>query len=140
MKTYNVKKEEVEKNWRLIDATDQTLGRLATQIARILTGKNKPIYCTHIDVGDRVIVVNAEKIKVTGNKLQDKMYYRHSGYPGSLREISCGDLLEKHPERLIEYAVNGMLPKNKLRKARMKKLRIYKGASHPHEAQKPEKI
>ncbi len=140
MKTYNVRKEDLEKKWWLIDAEDKTLGRLSTLVARILTGKNKPIYCTHIDVGDRVIIVNAEKIKLTGNKLDDKKYYRHSGYPGGIREVTCGELLKKYPERVIEYAVSGMLPKNKLRKPRMKKLRIYSGPSHPHEAQNPEKI
>ncbi|MEQ8225345.1 MAG: 50S ribosomal protein L13 [Candidatus Eremiobacterota bacterium] len=140
MKTSFMNPQEVEKKWWIVDASGKTLGRLSTGIARILMGKTKPTYCPNVDVGDRVIVVNAEKIRVTGKKLEDKIYYRHSGYPGGLKEVTCGDLLAKYPERVIEFAVNGMLPKNKLRKPRMKKLKIYKGSSHPHEAQMPEPV
>lgn len=140
MKTYLPKEEDIMKKWWVIDASDKTLGRLCTKVATVLMGKNKPIYTPHMDVGDRVIIVNAEKIKLTGNKLNDKMYYRHSGYPGGLKEITCGDLLKKHPERLIEFAVKGMLPRNKLRKLRMNKLKIYTGSNHPHKAQQPEEL
>jgi len=140
MKTYLPKEEDIIKKWWVVDASDKTLGRLCTKIATVLMGKNKPIYTPHMDVGDRVIIVNADKIKLTGNKIHDKMYYRHSGYPGGLKEITCGDLLKKHPERLIEFAVKGMLPRNKLRKIRMKKLKIYKGSNHPHKAQQPEEL
>jgi large subunit ribosomal protein L13 len=140
MKTYLPNEKDLIKKWWVVDANDKTLGRLCTKIATVLMGKNKPIYTPHMDVGDRVIIVNADKIKLTGNKLNDKMYYRHSGYPGGLKEITCGDLLKKHPERLIEFAVKGMLPKNKLRKVRMKKLKIYKGSNHPHKAQQPEEL
>jgi len=140
MKTYLPKEEDIMKKWWVIDASDKTLGRLCAKVATVLMGKNKPIYTPHMDVGDRVIIVNAEKIKLTGNKLNDKMYYRHSGYPGGLKEITCGDLLKKHPERLIEFAVKGMLPRNKLRKLRMNKLKIYTGSNHPHKAQQPEEL
>jgi large subunit ribosomal protein L13 len=140
MRTYSVKGDEVQKDWFLVDATGQTLGRLATRIAGILTGKHKPIYTPHIDVGDHVIVVNAEKVVLTGRKLEDKLYGRHSQYPGGLKQISAKDLLKKHPERLIEYAVKGMLPNNKLRDYRMTKLRVYAGTEHPHRAQKVKNI
>lgn len=137
MRTFNVKVEEVQKDWFEIDATGKNLGRLATEIARILTGKHKPIYATHIDVGDHVVVVNAEKIVLTGKKLTDKFYWRHSGYPGALRLMSAKDMLARHPERVIEHAVKGMLPNNKLRDVRMGKLKVYAGPSHPHGAQQP---
>jgi len=136
MRTYSVKGDEIRKDWFLVDATGQTLGRLATRIAGILTGKHKPIYTPHIDVGDHVIVINADKIVLTGRKLEDKMYGRHSQYPGGLKQISAKDLLKNHPERLLEYAVKGMLPNNKLRDYRMGKLRVYVGPEHPHKAQK----
>jgi len=140
MKTFNLREQDVVKNWVIIDATDKTLGRLSSVVASILMGKNKPTFTSHIDMGDRVIVVNADKIKVTGNKLEDKKYYRHSGYPGGIREITCGDLLKKRPEEIIKFAVFGMLPKNKLRKVRMNKLKIYRGSSHPHKAQMPKEV
>ncbi|MCD6451828.1 MAG: 50S ribosomal protein L13 [Acidobacteria bacterium] len=140
MRTYFPKKTEIEKKWYLIDAEGKALGRLASTIATILMGKNKPSYTPFIDMGDYVVVINAEKVKLTGNKLNKKVYRRHSGYPGGLKEILAKDLLAKSPEKLIRLAVWGMLPKNKLRKVRIKKLKIYAGGSHPHQAQKPELI
>lgn len=140
MKTYNVTEKDIIVKWFVVDASEKTLGRLSSTIASILIGKNKPIFSPNVDVGDRVIVLNADKLKVTGNKVRDKIYYHHSGYPGGIKAVSCGELLAKDPGKLIEYAVCGMLPKNKLRKARLKKLRVYRGSSHPHEAQKPETI
>ncbi len=137
MRTFNVKAEEVQKAWFEVDATGQTLGRLASEIARVLTGKHKPTYAPHIDVGDHVIVVNAEKVVLTGKKLTDKYYWRHSGFPGALRLVAARDVLKRHPERVIENAVKGMLPNNKLRSDRMAKLKVYAGAIHPHAAQKP---
>jgi large subunit ribosomal protein L13 len=136
-KTYTPKPEDIEREWFVVDAKDQTLGRLATRIAQILRGKHKPIFTPHIDVGDFVIVLNCDKIRVTGNKLDDKMYYRHSGYPGGLRSRTLREMLEKHPERVIQLAVRGMLPKNKLGRKMLKKLKIYTGDNHPHEAQQP---
>jgi len=135
-----VKEQDVKKNWYVIDATDKVIGRLAVEVARILTGKKKPEYVDYIDVGDFVVIVNAEKVKFTGNKWNDKKYYRHSGYPGGLTEVVAKDMLKKHPERIIINAVKGMLPKNKLRALRLKKMKVYTGAEHPHAAQKPEKI
>ncbi|HPZ07530.1 MAG TPA: 50S ribosomal protein L13 [Candidatus Eremiobacteraeota bacterium] len=140
MRTRFIKIKDEEKKWWIVDASDKTLGRLCTGIVRILTGKHKPVYSPNLDVGDRVIVVNAEKVRVTGNKTGDKVYYHHSGYPGGLKEISYNKLLAKYPERIIEHAIMGMLPKNKLRKIRMNKLKIYKGSSHPHVAQSPENL
>ena len=140
MKTYYAKPGEVEREWLVVDATDIPLGRLASEIASILKGKRKPQYTPHVDVGDFVIVVNAEKIKLTGNKLADKRKYRHSGYPGGLKSISIGDMLIKHPERVIEGAVKGMLPKNTLGRAMGKKLKVYAGPEHPHQAQMPRQI
>jgi large subunit ribosomal protein L13 len=137
IKTYTPKAEEIQREWFVVDAKDQTLGRLATQIAHILRGKHKPIFAPHMDTGDYVIVVNAAKVRVTGDKLEDKRYYRHSGYPSGLRSISLRDQLAKHPERVIEAAVRGMLPKNKLGRKMIKKMKVYAGESHPHEAQKP---
>ncbi len=137
MKTEVAKLENVKRDWYLVDAQDLVLGRLATQIANILRGKNKAIYTPSVDTGDFVIVVNAEKIALTGRKLADKSYYSHSGFPGGLKEISAGKLLEKKPEELIRKAVKGMLPKNKLSRHMLKKLKIYAGASHPHDAQQP---
>jgi large subunit ribosomal protein L13 len=140
VKTYHAKVGEVEREWLLVDATDLTLGRLASEIAQILKGKRKPQYTAHVDVGDFVIVVNAAKIKVTGNKLADKKYYRHSGFPGGLKNIALGDLLAKDPRRVLEHAVKGMLPKNTLGRAMGMKLKVYAGPEHPHAAQKPRQI
>src|SRR5450830_970346 len=127
VKTYHAKVGEVEREWLLVDATDMTLGRLASEIAQILKGKRKPQYTAHVDVGDFVIVVNASKIKVTGKKMTDKKYFRHTGFPGGLKEISLGDQLAKHPERVLEHAVKGMLPKNTLGRAMGMKLKVYAG-------------
>jgi len=136
-KTYVTKKEEVQREWRVVDATGQTLGRLATQVARILRGKHKPIYSPSVDTGDYVIVVNAERIHVTGRKLDQKIYYRHSGYPGGLKKITLRNLLQKHPSRVIEHAVRGMLPKNRLGRRMFKKLKVYAGPDQPPAAQQP---
>jgi len=132
------KAEEVERKWYIIDASGKTLGRMASEIARILRGKHKPIYTPHIDTGDYVVVINAEKVKVTGKKRQNKIYYHHTGYPGGLKVISYDKLLEKNPERIIETAVKGMLPHNRLGRKMYKKLKVYAGPNHPHQAQKPE--
>ena len=135
MKTSSTKASDIQRKWWVIDASGKTLGRLATEVAVLLKGKHKPIYCTHLDVGDYVIVVNAAKVAVTGNKLTQKTYYRHSQYPGGLKAVRLGDMLESHPERVIEHAVKGMLPHNRLGAAMAKKLKVYPGAEHPHEAQ-----
>jgi large subunit ribosomal protein L13 len=140
LSTYYAKPGEVEREWLLIDATDQVLGRLASQIAQILKGKNKPQYTPNVDTGDFVIVINAEKVRLTGNKALAKNYYSHSGFPGGLKEVSYQRMLEKHPERVIEKAVKGMLPKNTLGRAMGKKLKVYAGPNHRHEAQKPRQI
>lgn len=140
MKTYYPKPGEVEREWVLIDAEGQTLGRLATQIATILRGKNKPQYTPGVDTGDFVIVVNAEKIKVTGKKMTDKEYYHHTGYPHGLKKETLREALEKHPERVIEHAVAGMLPHNTLGRQMCRKLKVYAGPDHPHQAQNPRKI
>ncbi len=137
MKTYMAKPSEVTRTWYLIDAKDKTLGRLASQVAAILKGKHKPTYTPHVDTGDHVIIINADKIRLTGNKLRDKKYYRHSGYPGGIKEITAGELLQRHPERVIRSAVWGMLPHNRLGRKMIKKLKIYAGDQHPHEAQQP---
>jgi len=137
VKTYSVKADEIKREWYLINAEGKTLGRLASEIAKILKGKHKPIYSPHLDCGDYVIVINAEKIRVTGRKLDQKIYYRHSGYPGGLKSITLREQLAKHPERVIKAAVKGMLPKNRLGRKMLKKLKVYAGASHPHQAQKP---
>ena len=140
-KTYSQKPVEVERRWVLIDAeTAPTLGRLATEIATYLTGKNKVTYTPHTDGGDYVVVINAEKVKVTGNKEEDKMYYRHSGFPGGLKEASLKEVRVKDASMIIEKAVKGMLPKNKLQEERMQRLRVYNGSEHNHVAQKPEKV
>jgi len=140
-KTYSQKPVEVERRWVLIDVeTAPTLGRLATEIATYLTGKNKVTYTPHTDGGDYVVVINAEKVKVTGNKEEDKMYYRHSGFPGGLKEASLKEVRMKDASMIIEKAVKGMLPKNKLQEERMKRLRVYNGSEHNHVAQKPEKV
>ena len=138
MKTYVANAQDRERNWLLVDAEGQTLGRLATQIADALRGKRKPAYTPHVDTGDFVIVVNAEKISVTGQKLQEKKYYRHSGYPGGLKSRTLNDMLERRPEEVIRLAVRGMLPKNRLARKQITKLKIYAGPEHPHEAQKPQ--
>jgi len=137
MKTYTPKPADIEREWYVVDAKDQTLGRLATQIAVLLRGKHKPIFSPHMDVGDFVIVVNADKIRVTGDKLETKFYYRHSGYPSGLTAISLRDQLARHPDRVIRSAVRGMLPKNSLGRQQLKKLKIYTTPNHPHEAQRP---
>lgn len=137
MKTFSAKPHEVEREWFVVDAQGQTLGRLATQIATLLRGKHKPIYTPHVDCGDHVIVVNADKINVTGQKLDQKIYYRHSGYPGGLKQVTLRRRLQTHPERVIESAVRGMLPKNRLGRKMFKKLKVYAGPNHPHEAQQP---
>ncbi len=140
MKTYVTKPDEVQREWFVVDASGKTLGRLATEVARILRGKHKPIYSPMIDVGDYVIVVNAEKVRVTGRKLTQKFYYRHSGYPGGFKQISLRDMLARHPTRVIEYAVRGMLPKNALGRRMFKKLKVYAGPDHPHQAQNPKPL
>jgi large subunit ribosomal protein L13 len=137
MKTYVATPENRQRDWYVIDAEGLTLGRLATQIADALRGKRKPEYTPHCDTGDFVVVVNAAKIKVTGNKLNDKVYYRHSGYPGGLRSRTLGEMLERRPEEVIRMAVKGMLPRNRLARRQLQKLKVYAGAEHPHEAQKP---
>jgi len=140
VKTYIVKAGEVKREWYVVDAAGQNLGRLATQIANVLRGKNKPIYTPWLDTGDFVIVVNAGKVAVTGNKLEDKRYYRYSGYPGGLTSTSLAKMLKEHPERVIEEAVRGMMPKNKLGKAMIKKLKVYAAPTHPHAAQQPKPL
>jgi large subunit ribosomal protein L13 len=138
LKTYVATPQDRERNWLLVDAEGQTLGRLATQIADTLRGKRKPTYTPHVDVGDFVVVVNAEKISVTGQKRQEKLYHRHSGYPGGLKTRTLNDMLERRPEEVIRLAVRGMLPKNRLARKQLTKLKIYAGPEHPHEAQKPQ--
>lgn len=140
MKTYIAKPSTTERNWLLIDASDQRLGRLATRIADALRGKDKPQYTPNIDTGDFVVVTNAARIAVTGNKMEDKIYYRHTGYPGGLKQRTLKEMMEKKPEEVIRLAVKGMMPKNKLARAQLKKLKIYAGPEHPHEAQKPQEI
>ncbi|MDA8353501.1 MAG: 50S ribosomal protein L13 [Firmicutes bacterium] len=135
--TFMAKPNQVERNWYVVDAADLPLGRLATEVATVLTGKHKPEYTPHVDTGDYVVVINASKVHLTGKKPAKKMYYRHTGYPGGIRSISAGELREKNPERMIELAVKGMLPKNTLGRKQLKKLKVYAGAEHPHEAQQP---
>jgi large subunit ribosomal protein L13 len=137
VRTFTGKTAEIERDWYVIDAEGQTLGRLASRIAPILRGKHKPIYTPHLDCGDFVVIVNADKVRVTGRKLDQKLYHRHSGYPGGLTSISLRDQLDKHPERVLYAAVKGMLPKNKLGRRMIKKLKVYAGGSHPHQAQQP---
>lgn len=138
--TFIAKKEDADHAWVLVDAADKVLGRLAVDIASILRGKTKPEYTPHVDTGDFVVVINAEKVKLTGNKLEDKMYYRHSGYMGGLKTASAKDVLDKKPEEIIRHAVKGMLPKNSLGKAMFKKLKVYAGSTHPHDAQQPQAL
>ena len=139
-KTYIPKAKDIAHEWYLVDANDQNLGRLATKIARTLLGKNKPDFTPGMDTGDYVVVVNAERVRVTGNKLEDKKYYRYSGYPSGLKEISLRDQLEKHPDRVLRQAVWGMLPHNRFGRSLIKKLKIYAGPNHPHEAQQPKPL
>lgn len=140
MKTYSAKKEDVQRQWVMVDAEEMVLGRLASHIAHVLRGKNKPIFTPHVDTGDFVVVVNAEKIRLTGNKLDSKIYYWHSGYPGGIKSMTARELLEKKPDQLIRKAVKGMLPKNRLGRQMLSKLKVYVGPDHPHQAQQPEKI
>jgi len=140
MKTFSAKAETVKRDWYLVDANGKTLGRLATELARRLRGKHKPEFTPHVDTGDYLVVINAEKIHVTGHKLEDKIYHRHTGYIGNMKHTSLGKLLEEHPERAIEIAVKGMLPKNPLGRAMFKKLKVYAGAEHKHAAQQPQKL
>ena len=140
MRTFTAKTAEIERRWYVIDADGQTLGRLASKIAPILRGKHKPTFTPHLDCGDFVIVVNVEKVHVTGRKLDQKFYYRHSEYPGGLRSVNLRDQLERHPDRVLLSAVRGMLPKNKLGRQMIKKLKLYAGTDHPHQAQKPERL
>ncbi|HOO76453.1 MAG TPA: 50S ribosomal protein L13 [bacterium] len=140
MKTYSAKPEEMTRTWYLVDAEGQVLGRLATRIADILRGKNKPIFTPHVDTGDFVVVVNAEKVVVTGRKSQQMEYQRYSGYPGGLKSVPYKTMLKNHPERIIEHAVKGMVPHNRLGRQVLKKLKVYAGPAHPHEAQHPEPL
>ena len=137
-KTYSAKKEDIEKKWYLIDAKDKNLGRLSTRIAKILRGKDKVLFTPHVDCGDFVIVINAKHIKVSGSKVDDKLYYRHSGYVGNLKSTNLRDMLVKHPEFILRHSVKGMIPHNILGRQILKKLKIYAGDNHPHESQKPE--
>lgn len=138
--TYMAKKNEVERNWVLIDATDVPLGRLSTVVASILRGKNKPTYTPHVDTGDFVVVINADKVVLTGNKAEDKMYHHHTGYPGGLKSISAGDLREKNSRRLVELSIKGMLPDTRLGRKQFTKLNVYAGADHKHAAQQPKEL
>lgn len=140
MRTFTAKTAEIEREWYVVDAEGQTLGRLASRIAPIIKGKHKPIYTPHLDCGDYVIIINADKVRVTGQKMEQKFYYRHSGYPGGIKSISLRDQLARYPERVLESAVKGMLPKNKLGRRMIKKLKVYAGDSHPHEAQQPKPL
>lgn len=137
MRTYSPKPADVQRQWYVIDATDVVLGRLASHVATLLRGKHKPIFAPHVDTGDFVIVINAGKVALSGNKLEQKKAYRHSGYPGGLRSVSYGELMEKRPEKAVEKAVKGMLPKNSLGRKMAKKLKVYAGSEHPHQAQQP---
>ena len=138
MNTYMANPDKIERKWYVVDAEGQTLGRLASEVAKVLRGKNKPVYTPHVDTGDYVIVVNAEKVKVTGKKLDQKIYYHHSDYVGGMKETTLKEMLNKHPERVVEYAVKGMLPKGPLGRSMIKKLHVYAGPEHNHAAQKPE--
>ncbi len=140
MRTFTPKAEDIQREWFVIDAAGLTLGRLASQISSVLRGKHKPIYAPHVDCGDFVVVINAHKIRVTGRKLDQKFYYRHSGYPSGLTAVSLRDQLDRHPDRVIRLAVRGMLPKNRLGRQMIKKLKIYATPDHPHEAQMPKRL
>jgi large subunit ribosomal protein L13 len=137
VRTYSPKGSDITRQWHVIDASDVVLGRLASQVAVLLRGKHKPIFAPHVDTGDFVIVINADKVALSGNKLEQKRAYRHSGYPGGLRSMSYGELMEKRPERIVEKAVRGMLPKNSLGRKTLRKLKVYAGPDHPHSAQQP---
>jgi large subunit ribosomal protein L13 len=138
MRTLSIRKEDVRRQWYVVDAENQVLGRLASEVAKILRGKHKPIYTPHVDTGDCVIIVNAAKVVLTGNKWEQKLYRWHTGYPGGLREVSAGKMRQRRPERLVELAVRGMLPKTKLGRAMLRKLKVYAASTHPHAAQQPE--
>ena len=140
MKTVSTKPADVTRDWFVVDAEGKTLGRMASEIARLLRGKHKPEYTPHVDTGDYIIVVNAEKVRVTGNKAKDKMYYRHTGYPGGLRSMSFEKMIDHAPERVVEFAVKGMLPKGPLGRAMYAKLKVYAGTEHPHQAQQPQAL
>jgi large subunit ribosomal protein L13 len=140
MKTFTATPATIKREWCVVDATDKTLGRLATELAHRLRGKHKPEFTPNMDTGDHMVVINAEKIKVTGKKLEDKMYHRHTGYIGNLKSINLGKLMDTHPERAIQYAVKGMLPKNPLGRAMFRKLHVYAGPEHPHAAQQPTQL
>jgi len=140
MKTFSANAQTVRREWYVVDATDKVLGRLASEVATRLRGKHKPEYTPHVDTGDHIVIVNADKVRVTGNKAQAKIYYRHSGYPGGLKEISLEEQLQRHPTRVIESAVKGMLPKNSLGRAMFSKLRVYAGPEHEHQAQQPKAL
>ena len=140
MSTLMPKESDIQRKWYVVDATGQVLGRLATRVATILRGKHKPIFSPHLDVGDHVVVINAEKIQFTGRKLKDKLYQWHTGYIGGLKEVTAETMLRTHPDRVIEWAVEGMLPKNRLGRAMAKKLKVYRGAEHPHDAQQPQPL
>ena len=140
MNTYVTKPGSVEQEWHVVDAEGKTLGRLASQVAEVLRGKHKPQFSPAVDAGDYVIIINAEKIRVTGRKLEQKKYYRHSGYPGGLREINLAEQLERHPTRVIKAAVRGMLPRNRLGRKQLKNLKVYAGSEHPHQAQRPKQL
>ena len=140
MKTYSAKPEQVRRDWFVVDAADKTLGRLATEVASRLRGKHKPEFTPHVDTGDYIVVVNAEKVKVTGNKATGKMYYRHSNHPGGLKSMSFNEMIQQKPEQVIELAVKGMLPRNPLGRAMRRKLKVYAGSTHPHEAQQPQEL
>jgi large subunit ribosomal protein L13 len=138
MKTVSIRPQDVDRAWYVVDAENKTLGRLATEIAARLRGKHKPEFTPHVDTGDYIVVVNAAKVRVTGNKFEQKQYFRHSGYPGGIKQLSFKDMQARHPERVVEKAVKGMLPRNRLGRAMFKKLKVYPGAEHPHAAQQPE--
>ena len=140
MRTFSPRPSDIERTWYVVDATDMVLGRLATRVAHVLRGKHKPTFAPHMDMGDHVIIINAAKVRLTGAKAQQSMSHRHSGYPGGLKSISFGQLLDERPERLVEQAVRGMLPKNTIGRAQIKKLKIYAGAEHPHAAQQPQNL
>ncbi|MEM1155440.1 MAG: 50S ribosomal protein L13 [Pseudomonadota bacterium] len=140
MKTFSAKADEINRDWFVVDAADKTLGRLASEVAHRLRGKHKPEYTPHVDTGDYIVVINADKVRVTGNKKTDKIYHSHTGYPGGIKSLSFEKLIEKAPERVIQGAVKGMLPRNPLGRAMFKKLKVYAGAEHPHSAQQPQEL
>ena len=140
MTTYSAKPNEIQQDWLLIDADGKNLGRLATQIAHRLRGKHKPVFTPHVDTGDFIVVINADKVKLTGKKLEDKKYYRHTGYPGGIRETSAAEMLDKKPTDILTTAVKGMLPKNRLGRKMLSKLKVYTGSEHPHQAQQPQPL